>query len=45
VFALGPLCGLDPDAVLEPRPLRQYGLDTISTGGTIAWAMECAGAD
>jgi aldehyde:ferredoxin oxidoreductase len=44
VFALGPLCGVsDPDAVLEAsRRCDEYGLDTISAGGTIAWAMECA---
>ena len=44
VFALGPLCGIsDPDAVLAASaPLRRAGLDTISAGGTIAWAMECA---
>ncbi len=44
VFALGPLCGVsDPDAVLEAsRICDELGLDTISTGGTIAWAMECA---
>ena len=44
VFALGPLCGVsDPDAVLEASArCDEYGLDTISTGGTIAWAMECA---
>jgi aldehyde:ferredoxin oxidoreductase len=43
VFALGPLCGVsDPDSVLEAsRRCDEYGLDTISTGGTIAWAMEC----
>ena len=44
VFALGPLCGVsDPDAVLEASArCDAYGLDTISAGGTIAWAMECA---
>ena len=44
VFALGPLCGVsDPDAVLEAsRRCDAYGIDTISAGGTIAWAMECA---
>ena len=43
VFALGPLCGLtDPETVLEAARLCDlYGLDTISTGGTLAWAMEC----
>src|SRR5690242_1199693 len=44
VFALGPLCGVsDPDAVLEASArCDELGLDTISAGGTIAWAMECA---
>jgi aldehyde:ferredoxin oxidoreductase len=44
VFALGPLCGVsDPDAVLQASGrCDELGLDTISTGGTIAWAMECA---
>ena len=41
-FALGPLVGVDdPDAVLEASArCDELGLDTISTGGTIAWAME-----
>jgi aldehyde:ferredoxin oxidoreductase len=44
LFALGPLCGInDPDCVLEAARLCDfYGLDTISTGGTIAWAIESA---
>jgi aldehyde:ferredoxin oxidoreductase len=44
VFALGPLCGVsDPDAVLEASGrCDELGIDTISAGGTIAWAMECA---
>jgi aldehyde:ferredoxin oxidoreductase len=44
LFALGPLCGIsDPDTVLEAsRRCDELGLDTISTGGTIAFAMECA---
>lgn len=44
LFALGPLCGLsDKDAVLEAAHLcDRLGLDTISTGATIAFAMECA---
>jgi len=43
LFALGPLCGIrDPDSVLQAAQLCDlYGLDTISTGGTLAWAMEC----
>lgn len=43
VFALGPLCGIeDAHAVLKASQMcDQYGLDTVSTGGTIAFAMEC----
>ncbi len=43
LFALGPLCEIrDPEAVLEAARLCDlYGMDTISTGGTVAWAMEC----
>jgi aldehyde:ferredoxin oxidoreductase len=43
LFALGPLCGIkDPDCVLQAAQLCDlYGIDTISAGGTIAWAMEC----
>jgi aldehyde:ferredoxin oxidoreductase len=44
LFALGPLCGVsDAEAVVAASALcDDLGLDTISTGGTIAWAMECA---
>jgi aldehyde:ferredoxin oxidoreductase len=44
VFALGPLCGIsDPDTVLQASArCDELGLDTISAGGTIAFAMECA---
>jgi aldehyde:ferredoxin oxidoreductase len=44
VFALGPMCEVsDPDAVLTASGrCDELGLDTISAGGTIAWAMECA---
>jgi aldehyde:ferredoxin oxidoreductase len=44
VFALGPLCGVnDPDTVIAASArCDELGVDTISTGGTIAWAMECA---
>jgi len=44
LFALGPLCGIgDRDTVLQAARLcDQYGLDTISTGASIAFAMECA---
>ena len=43
LFALGPLCGIDrPQAVLQAARLcDELGLDTISAGGTIAFAMEC----
>jgi aldehyde:ferredoxin oxidoreductase len=42
LFALGPLLGVDdPDVVLELAALcDQLGLDTISAGGTLAFAME-----
>lgn len=42
LFALGPLCGIgDPDCVLAAARLcDRYGLDAISTGGTLAWAIE-----
>ena len=44
LFALGPLCGVDdPDLVLKAAAAcDDAGLDTISTGGTIAFFMECA---
>jgi aldehyde:ferredoxin oxidoreductase len=43
MFALGSLCGVgDADAVLRASMrCDELGLDTISTGGTIAFAMEC----
>jgi aldehyde:ferredoxin oxidoreductase len=43
LFALGSLCGVsDANAVLRAsQRCDQLGLDTISTGGTIAFAMEC----
>lgn len=46
VYALGPLCGVsDPDAVLSASArCDELGIDTISAGGTIAWAMSCAEA-
>lgn len=42
LFALGPLCGIDdPDVILEAcQKCDDGGLDTISAGGTIAFAME-----
>ncbi len=44
LFALGPLCGVgDRDAVLQAaQACDRLGLDTISAGATIAFAMECA---
>ncbi|HEY8505709.1 MAG TPA: aldehyde ferredoxin oxidoreductase family protein [Gemmataceae bacterium] len=44
LFALGPICGVDDrDAVLEAARLcDRLGLDTISAGATVAFAMECA---
>jgi aldehyde:ferredoxin oxidoreductase len=44
LFALGPLCGIaDPEVVLAAcQRCDELGLDTISAGGTIAFAMECA---
>ncbi|HEY3107645.1 MAG TPA: aldehyde ferredoxin oxidoreductase family protein [Chloroflexota bacterium] len=43
LFALGSLCGVaDPNAVLRAAArCDALGIDTISTGSTIAWAMEC----
>src|SRR4029453_9054438 len=43
LFALGPLCGIgDAEVVLRAsQRCDELGLDTISTGGTIAFAMEC----
>ncbi len=44
LFALGPLCGIgDRDVVLRAARLcDRLGLDTISAGATIGFAMECA---
>ena len=46
-FALGPLVGIDdPDEVLKASARAdELGIDTISAGGTIAWAMEAGVAD
>lgn len=43
LFALGPLCGIqDPRIVMTAtKRCDELGLDTISAGGTIAFAMEC----
>lgn len=39
----GPICGVDNlEAVAKASQLcNMYGLDTIQTGGTIAWVMDC----
>jgi aldehyde:ferredoxin oxidoreductase len=44
VWAFGPNCGIDDlDAVLDAiAACDRYGLDTISTGSAIAFAVECA---
>jgi aldehyde:ferredoxin oxidoreductase len=44
LFALGPLCGIkEPETVLAAsQRCDELGIDTISAGGTIAFAMECA---
>ena len=44
LFALGSLCDIrDPEVVLlASKRCDELGLDTISTGGTLAFAMECA---
>jgi aldehyde:ferredoxin oxidoreductase len=43
LFALGPLCGVsDASSVLRAsQRCDELGIDTISAGGTIAFAMEC----
>ncbi|MEI7700532.1 MAG: aldehyde ferredoxin oxidoreductase family protein [Planctomycetia bacterium] len=44
LFALGPMCGISSsEAVLKSSQFcDEAGMDTISAGGTIAFAMECA---
>ena len=41
--AFGSYCGVDDLAAVSKanQICNQYGMDTISCGGTIAWAMEC----
>jgi aldehyde:ferredoxin oxidoreductase len=43
LFSLGSLCGVsDPNLVLRAAArCDEIGIDAISTGATIAWAMEC----
>jgi aldehyde:ferredoxin oxidoreductase len=44
LFALGSLCGIaDSEVILQAvERCDAWGIDTISAGGTIAFAMECA---
>ncbi|MBX9626948.1 MAG: aldehyde ferredoxin oxidoreductase family protein [Gemmataceae bacterium] len=44
LFALGPLCGIaDRDVILRAARLcDDLGMDTISAGATVGFAMECA---
>ena len=44
LFALGPLCGVsDPEIVLKASAFcDDHGMDTISAGVTVAFAMECS---
>ncbi|MDY6835435.1 MAG: aldehyde ferredoxin oxidoreductase family protein [Chloroflexota bacterium] len=43
IYALGPLCGIEcTSAVIKASLLCDiYGIDSISAGSSIAWAMEC----
>lgn len=43
LFALGPLCGIDymPGILKAAELCDHYGIDTISAGSSVAWAMEC----
>jgi aldehyde:ferredoxin oxidoreductase len=43
IYALGPMCGnLDPGSLVKAEELcDQLGLDTVTMGVTIAFAMEC----
>jgi aldehyde:ferredoxin oxidoreductase len=43
IYAFGPMCGNNRlDAIIAANKLcDEYGIDTISTGVTIAFAMEC----
>ena len=43
LFALGPNCGIDylPGIIEAIHRCDRYGMDTMSTGVTISWAMEC----
>lgn len=43
LFALGPNCGIDylPGIIEAIHRCDRWGIDTMSTGVTISWAMEC----
>ena len=43
LFAFGPLCNVDdPNTIIRAARLcDELGMDTVSCGATIAWAMEC----
>lgn len=43
LFALGSLCGVsDPNVILRAAALcDELGMDAISAGASVAWAMEC----
>jgi aldehyde:ferredoxin oxidoreductase len=43
IYAFGPNCGVDdPEVIIAANELcAQYGLDTISTGVALSFAMEC----
>ena len=44
LFALGPLCGIDDSEIVlqASQKCDEAGIDTISAGGTIGFAMECS---
>ena len=43
LFAVGPNCGIDyfPGVIKAIETCDAHGLDTISSGVTVSWAMEC----
>ncbi len=43
LFAVGPNCGVDyfPGIIKAIETCDAYGMDTMSTGVTVSWAMEC----
>ena len=44
LFALGPLCGIADaeDIVSAAQRCDEWGIDTVSAGATVAFAMECS---